>query len=44
MKTKKKYEKPSMEVYELQQQPQLLQASSRSTVQDYNVETTTQEW
>ena len=29
---KKKYEKPSLEVVELKQQPQLLQAS----VQDYN--------
>ena len=44
MKTKKKYEKPSMEVYEFQQQPQLLQASSRSTVQDYNVNSETLEW
>lgn len=26
-KIKKKYEKPSMEVYELKQQPQLLQTS-----------------
>ena len=36
---KKKYEKPSMEVYELPRQPQLLQASARL----YN-DTTTEQW
>ena len=29
MTTKKKYEKPSMQVFELKQQPQLLQASGQ---------------
>ena len=30
MTTKKKYEKPAMQVFELKQQPQLLQASVNS--------------
>ena len=29
MTTKKKYEKPAMQVFELKQQPQLLQASAQ---------------
>ena len=37
MTTKKKYEKPSMQVFELKQQPQLLAGSNgQAGVQDYN--------
>ena len=34
MTTKKKYEKPSMQVFELKQQPQLLAGSNK--LDDYN--------
>ncbi|MBO4893122.1 MAG: hypothetical protein J5502_11005 [Prevotella sp.] len=35
-KIKKKYEKPSMEVFELKQQPQILAGSSLDDPNDYN--------
>ena len=34
MVTKKKYEKPSMKVFPLRQQPQLLQSSASATMDD----------